>query len=213
MKITAMVGSESNDTRRAFSTDPPVTKKLLEIVKQLSGSQLDRFLMSESQGLLLLKPPILPNHIQLFAEFLTQAENHRLSEKQESKRGHEDSLRAWAEQAGLPLKENNPMKITEIIDAETDGETITFRVEPPLTDEVFEAFQNRLKNTKFPKRSIKDGKLTVAFDMELSAKSIKTFNEVLESAEKEIKDAKESDERDRQKYLEALAYKLGLPVK
>jgi len=106
-----------------------------------------------------------------------------------------------------------PMKIVEIIESKTDSKSILFRVDPPLTPEVFEIFQNRLVNTRFPERSIDSGNLRMAYDSGLAARSIQSLNEVLEAAEKEIRDTHEKAKQDRKKFLDTLSQNLGLAVK
>lgn len=105
------------------------------------------------------------------------------------------------------------MKIVEIIESKTDSKSILFRVDPPLTPEVFEIFQNRLVNTRFPERSIDSGNLRMAYDSGLAARSIQSLNEVLEAAEKEIRDTHEKAKQDRKKFLDTLSQNLGLAVK
>ena len=106
------------------------------------------------------------------------------------------------------------MKIVSIITSATNKNTITLETEPPATEEVHKALSSLLRHSTFGSVSLVGDHLTASpKQLPDGPKDIQLLSKWLTEAEENVEKEKKEAEEARDKFLQDLSRKLGLPLK
>ena len=105
MQITAMVGSQCDDTHTAFRTDPPLTQEVLDCaVTHFFPAGLGDMLSTRDGLLLVTRVGIPSDAVQDYARYLTSAEMKVRKQRATDGPKRQVSLQDRARQSGVPLE-------------------------------------------------------------------------------------------------------------